>query len=154
MSRPIWLELTVSDTQHGNVVLTFGHTSRIEDAYYFANDPEARQNDGSNLPASVVMALLIDQWRTRLQELDACYLPCGFADQYVTWIQCCSTSHGHVSLNLGWSGDEGWKLVPSNLGNRTPNRFEVFAEIAPVSIYRPRLLSLLRSNALMLRSSG
>ncbi len=153
MTRLLSLDLLPTKEQHDDIVLTFGDISRTEDSYYFAHDAAFMGEDTSVAKTSAVLAMLLSQWLERLDASSTCYLPCGFSDQHVTWIRCESTDEV-VRLSLGWSEDEGWEFTPSNIGNRVPTEFQPFDEIEPVSAYRPRLLSWIRSNRLMLQSAS
>ena len=62
MRQPIWLQLDPTNDQHGDVVLTFGGSSRVEDSYYFASDPAVeRRDEDSLLKVSIVIEMLLHQ---------------------------------------------------------------------------------------------
>lgn len=145
MSRPIWLQLNESDSPHGDVVLSFGQTQQTEDSYYFAIDPNVNPDDESPEKAAQVMSGLLTQWIARLTPGSSAYLPVGFSDQSMTWLHAEQTDH-ICKLTLGWSEDEGWSVQPSELGDANPAAFTPMKDVDSVTVYTPRLLSLLRSN--------
>lgn len=147
MARPIWLELLPTSEQHDDIRLTFGSSTRTEDSYYFAKDPEFMPGDESVSKTALVLKKLLIQWLQRLGSSETCYLPCGFSDQHVTWIRCC-TAATVVNISLGWSEDEGWQFIPTNVGDREPKSFEEFDDVQALHVYRPRLLAAIRSNLL------
>ncbi len=149
MARPIWLKLNQSESPHGDVVLSFGQTEQTEDSYYFTLDPNVQPGDESPTKAARVMAALIDQWLVRLQSGGSAFLPVGFSDQSMTWLRA-TTADGVTTLALGWSEDEGWSVLPSDVGDIDPAGFEPMEDVSAVEVYTPRLLSLLRSNRLEL----
>ncbi len=153
MSRPLWLELTESQATHGDIRLTFGPTVHFEDSYYLTLDQNLDPFDESRQKATRVLAQLLRQWISRLQRGNDVYLPVGFSDESMTWIHAVQEGDS-ARLTLGWSDDEGWGLAPSDPGNRNPARFYPFEKVPPLTIYRPRLLSLLRSNIASLQAAA
>ncbi len=146
MPRPIWLQLNLSDNPHGDVLLTFGQTQQTEDSYYFTIDQNVKPGDESSEKAASVMARLLDQWLQRLSSEDGCYLPVGFSDQSMTWLHCVAAEET-TTVTLGWSEDEGWSVMPSELEERSPAAFNPMEDTQPLELYTPRLLALVRSNA-------
>lgn len=149
MARTIWLTLNKSESPHGDVVLSFGQTEQTEDSYYFTLDPNVAPGDESAAKAAKVMASLLDQWIARIDSGADVYLPVGFSDQSMTWLHV-ANSDSDAALTLGWSEDEGWSVMPSDVGDRNPTEFQPMEDVESVSVYRPRLLSLLRANRLAL----
>lgn len=153
MARPIWLQLNQSDSPHGDVVLSFGQTQQTEDSYYFALDSNVSPGDESPQKAALVMAGLLDQWLNRLGAGENAYLPVGFSDQSMTWLYAEQTGDS-TKLTLGWSEDEGWSVLPSDVGDKNPTAFTAMDEVEPVTLYGPRLLSLVRSNRCVLSETA
>ncbi|MFK7820934.1 MAG: hypothetical protein AB8G99_19625 [Planctomycetaceae bacterium] len=147
MARIIWLTLNKNDSPHGDVVLSFGPAEQKEDSYYFTLDPHVAPNDESPAKAAKVMASLLEQWVARVSSEADVYLPVGFSDQSMTWLHV-ANSGSDVTLTLGWSEDEGWSIPPSDVGDQNPTDFQPMDDVESVTVYRPRLLSLLRSNQL------
>lgn len=134
-------------------MLTFGQTQQVEDSYYFTIDPNVNPGDESPEKAARVMASLLDQWLDRLTSEKTVYLPVGFSDQSMTWLRA-EKSGDVITLTLGWSEDEGWSVNAASLGEASPAVFTAMEDVAPLQLYAPRLLSLLRSNRCYLAGKG
>ena len=134
-----------SESPHNDVMLTLGASQQTEDSYYFTLDSNVSPGDESAAKAARVMVALLAQWLGRLETGEATYLPVGFSDQSMSWLLA-EPVGAETRLTLGWSEDEGWSIMASDLGDAKPATFNPTEDATPLTVYTPRLLSLIRSN--------
>ena len=113
------LEFRDNGTGHDDVFLTLGKIEGTADAYYLALDRGINDGDESPQKIRLVLQKLLDQWRRVLLSLEdgsSVYLPYDFSDEY-TGCLCCRRCGDNVIVMKGYSGVEGWSVMPTDLGN-------------------------------------
>ena len=108
------LSLTFEDNgrQHGDLVLRVGPWVHRCDTYYYELDhPVATAPD-----LVAPMRALLLQWKALVasaRDETPCFLAFAFYDQTTGWVRCARRGT-ELELCPGWSGEEGWKLYPSD----------------------------------------
>lgn len=152
MTQPFRIDFTPTDTPYGDLRLRLGRCEVREDSYYLAIDPHIDPGDESADKTRKVLVKLLRGWLSSLEQDANTFLPFGFSDQSMTWLKC-AVQGSFCELTVGWSEDEGHRCAPSSACELSPSAFYVREDVEPVVIYRPRLVSLIRSCIANLLSS-
>jgi hypothetical protein len=114
--RVFSLEFHDNGTCHKDIWLRFGNWARLCDSYYLGLDSPSdleRVNRVRN-----TLRVLLEQWLCHIKAAAAgqtIYLPFDFSDERTGCLRC-QFSDDRVTVTLGWSRIEGWRVSPTDIG--------------------------------------
>lgn len=130
---------------HNDLELRLGSYRQSADSYYLAIDDSstAGQTVEENL------ARLLDQWIDRLRQLiggGVALLPYDFSDQCTAWLRVESPDGRRAVVQAGWSGIEGWTVMPTHIADGEPPLYLQLIEGATLECRLPDLVAALERN--------
>ena len=150
MHRVMSIELQDAD----HLLVQIGDDSRTGNLYYLGiGGPDG----DTGLSAATGVHRLITSWIRTIQVAPVnqlFYLPFDFSDEFTRWIAC-QKNGSDLDCVFGWAAVEGWSISPLDFGEQAFG-LEAFHPDDPVqvqTIYRPALLSGLRSSQARLREA-
>jgi hypothetical protein len=112
------LQFENNDRFHNDLVLRVGPETCRCDSYYLLLDNRILPGKEDAEKVSVVLNRLLVQWREAVEylpEAGTCFLPFDFSDQYTAWLRC-EARGPDLLVQRGWAEIEGWRVLPSDIG--------------------------------------
>lgn len=130
---PLRLERINDRDVHNDLMLRLGTYRHVCDSYYLAIDESARADQ----KVSDGLVRLLDQWGEHLRRVrlsgGTVFLPFDLSDQCTAWLRVSSPDGKRATVEVGWSGIEGWSFSPSDFAE-TAARVHDFEPVVNASV--------------------